>query len=93
MFTKFDIKNIDDNLNENRLIITIEWIMEESKTIFIGLFVILFTILVGTNNAASKYIYWISSITLFSIAAAFSIILVRVIFSPYRLRPVISIVS
>ena len=89
IFTKGVVKDFGDISKNNRLIITMEWIMEGLTMIFIGLLVILITLLGGINNIISIYVYWISSVMLLIMAVVSLLTGARVNFPPYRLCPII----
>ncbi len=55
--------------------------------------IILITILGGTSNPVSVYVYWISSIMLFIMAIVSILTGARINFPPYRLCPIIFTLS
>ena len=83
------IKNFGEISRDNRLIITMEWIMEGLTMIFIGLLIIIITLLGGASNPVSIYVYWISIVMLFIMAIVSLLTGARVNFPPYRLCPII----
>jgi len=83
------IKNFGEISRDNRLIITMEWIMEGLTMIFIGLLLTIITLLGGTSNLISIYVYWISIVMLFIMAIVSLLTGARVNFIPYRLCPII----
>jgi len=93
MFTVGVVKNFGEISKNNRLVITMEWIMEGLLMIFIGLLIVLITILGGASNPVSIYVYWISAIMLFIMAIVSILTGARVNFPPYRLCPIIFTLS
>jgi len=87
------IKNFGEISRDNRLIITMEWIMEGLTMIFIGLLITLITLLGGASNPVSIYVYWISIVMLFIMAIVSLLTGARVNFPPYRMCPIIFSVS
>ena len=93
MFTVGVVKNFGEISKNNRLVITMEWIMEGLLMIFISLLIVLITILGGASNPVSIYVYWISAIMLFIMAIVSILTGARVNFPPYRLCPIIFTLS
>jgi len=89
IFTKGVVKDFGDISKDNKLIITMEWIMEGLLMIFIGLFLLIITLIGGANNVLSMYVYWLCSIMLIIMAVVSLMTGARVNFPPYRLCPVI----
>ena len=56
IFTKGVVNDFGDISKDNKLIITMEWIVEGMALIFIGLLVILVTFLGGTGNIVTFYV-------------------------------------
>ena len=89
IFTKGVVKDFGDISKDNKLIITMEWIMEGLLMIFIGQLVLVITLIGGANNVLSMYVYWLCSIMLIIMAVVSLMTGARVNFPPYRLCPVI----
>lgn len=86
--TRTVVKDFGNISQDNRYIITMEWIVEGVSLIFIGLVVALVT-LFDHSSRASNVVYWTSFIELnvLSIVSLFSGF--KVNFIPFKLCPVI----
>ncbi|MFX1406064.1 MAG: hypothetical protein ACFFC9_03235 [Promethearchaeota archaeon] len=91
--TKNVVKDFGDITEDNKNIITMEWIIEGFTLIFIGLLVILITFLGGVENNVSQYVFLISSIMLFALAVLSLFTGFKVNFIPFKLCPVIFTLS
>jgi hypothetical protein len=93
----FPIKNVVKDFGEisqdNKYIITMEWIIEGMTLIFIGLLVLLIILLDGSGNVLSIYVNIISSTMLFSLAILSIFTGFKVNFIPFKLCPFIFTVS
>ena len=91
--TKNVVRDFGEISQDNKYIITMEWIVEGMALIFIGLLVILVTFLGGTGNIVTFYVNVISSIMLFALAILSLFTGFKVNFIPFKLCPVIFTVS
>lgn len=91
--TKNIVRDFGEISQDNKYIITMEWIVEGMALIFIGLLVILVTFLGGTGNIVTFYVNVISSIMLFALAILSLFTGFKVNFIPFKLCPVIFTVS
>lgn len=87
--TKNVVKNFGEISEDNKNIITMEWIIEGMSLIFIGLLVLLITLLGGIDNGVVIYVNVISSIMLFSLAVVSLLTGFKVNFIVFKLCPVI----
>jgi CHASE2 domain-containing sensor protein len=78
---------------DNKRIILMEWINEGFTLIFIGLLVLIVTIVNKENNKTLKIVYIASSIMLFSMAILSIFTGFNINFIPFKLCPVIFSVS
>lgn len=86
--TKSVVKGFGDISQDNKYIITMEWIVEGVSLIFIGIFVAAVTLFDRTNSLA-RLIYWVCFIELnvLSIVSLFTGF--KINFLPFKLCPVI----
>jgi hypothetical protein len=56
--TKGVVRNFGDMSRDNKLIITMEWVVEGINLAFVGLLVILVTIVAGADDSVSRLVYW-----------------------------------
>jgi hypothetical protein len=91
--TKNVVKDFGEISQDNKLIITMEWIIEGASLIFIGLLVILISFLGGIENKVVIYVNIISSVMLFSLAVISLFTGFKVNFIVFKLCPVIFTVS
>jgi hypothetical protein len=86
--TKSVVKGFGDISQDNKRIITMEWIVEGLSLIFIGTIVAVVTIL-DRNSTLSRSIYWIcfAELNLLSIVSLFTGF--KVNFLPFKLCPII----
>ena len=89
VFTKGVVNDFGDISKDNKLIITMEWIMEGLLMILIGILVLIIVLIGGANNTISLYVYWVCAILLIIMAVVSLLTGARVNFPPYRLCPVI----
>ena len=82
------VKGYGDISQDNKRIITMEWINEGLTLMFIGALNSLIAIFVPIN-LASSIVYWTSSAMLFIMAILSLMTGARINFIPYRLCPVI----
>ena len=90
--TKTVVKDFGEISQDNKWIITMEWVNEGLTLIFIGILNLIITA-VGLQNTISILVYWISAIMLFSMAVLSLFTGARINFIPYRLCPVIFSIS
>ena len=86
MPTKSVVQGFGDISEDNRHIITMEWIIEGVALIMIGVLVVAVS-LVGPVSAVSKAVYVICSIGLLTLAVVSLLTGFRVKFLPFRLCP------
>ncbi|MFX1417965.1 MAG: hypothetical protein ACFE9N_03475 [Promethearchaeota archaeon] len=91
--TKNVVRDFGEISQDNKNIITMEWIIEGMSLIFIGLLVMLITLLGGVSNVVTIYVNIISSIMLFALAVLSLLTGFKVNFIPFKLCPVIFTVS
>ncbi|MFW9827927.1 MAG: hypothetical protein ACFFEY_10060 [Candidatus Thorarchaeota archaeon] len=91
--TKNVVKDFGEISQDNKYIITMEWIIEGMTLIFIGLLVLLITLLGGASNVLSTYVNIISSLMLFALAILSIFTGFKVNFVPFKLCPFIFTVS
>ena len=87
------VKGFGNLSTDNNNIITMEWINEGFTLIFIGLLVIMVTILNRNNNVIAKAMYVISFIMLMSMSVLSLFTGFKIDFLPFRLCPVIFMFS
>jgi len=76
---------------DNQRIITMEWIAEGLTMIFIGLLVLLVTILAGPQNQASRIVYWASAAMLVVMAILTALTGARTSIVPIKICPAVKI--
>jgi hypothetical protein len=74
---------------DNKRIILMEWINEGFTLIFIGLLVLIVTIISKGNSKTLRFVYIASSIMLFSMAILSLLTGFKIDFIPFRLCPII----
>ena len=86
--TKSVVKGFGEISQDNKYIITMEWIVEGVSLIFIGLFVAVVT-WIDRSSTLSGVIYWIcfAELNVFSVVSLFTGF--KVNFLPFKLCPVI----
>ena len=87
IFTKGVVSGFDPISKDNKLVITMEWIAEGLTLIFIGLLVLLITVLEGTDNSVSIFVYRASAVMLIVMAVLSLFTGARISFIPYKLCP------
>jgi hypothetical protein len=87
--TKNVVRDFGEISEDNKNIITMEWIIEGISLIFIGLLVLLISLLGGIGNEVVIYVNVISSIMLFSLALVSLFTGFKVKFIVFKLCPVI----
>lgn len=92
MPTKSVVQGFGDISEDNRHIITMEWIVEGVALILIGVLVVAVS-LIDPVSAVSKAVYFICSIGLLTLAVVSLFTGFRVRFLPFRLCPLIFTVS
>ena len=86
------VENFGDISNDNKLIITMEWIVEGMALIFLGLLTIVVT-WTDTESKVSKRIYLLVICMLFSLTVLSLFTGFRVAFLPFKICPIIFSVS
>jgi hypothetical protein len=84
--TKNVVAGFGEISEDNRQIITMEWIVEGVSLIFIGLLVALITYL-DPNNEISFYVYCLSAAALFALTIVSFFTGYKVNFLPFRMCP------
>jgi hypothetical protein len=87
VFTKGVVSGFNPISKDNKLVITMEWIAEGLTLIFIGLLVLLITVLEGTDNSVSIFTYRASAVMLIVMAILSLFTGARIPFIPYKLCP------
>ncbi|MFW9818245.1 MAG: hypothetical protein ACFFE5_01450 [Candidatus Thorarchaeota archaeon] len=87
--TKNVVRDFGEISEDNKNIITMEWIIEGMSLIFIGLLVLLISLFGGIDNEVVIYVNVISSIMLFSLAVVSLLTGFKVNFFVFKLCPVI----
>lgn len=82
------VKDFGDISSDNKLIITMEWIVEGLALIFLGLLTIIVT-KTGADSKLAKNVYVLIVIMLFSLVIVSLFTGFRIDFIPFRLCPVI----
>jgi len=62
--TKSVVSGFGQTSQDNRRIITMEWIAEGLTLCFVGLLVLFVTVFIGPQNPASNIVYWASAVML-----------------------------
>lgn len=88
--TKSVVKDFGNINDDNKNIITMEWLIEGISLIFVGVLILVVTILDSTN-IISKSIYFLSSIFLIVLAIVSLLTGFKINFLPFKLCPVIFI--
>ena len=91
--TKSVVKGFGDISADNKNILRMEWINEGLSLIFIGILVLLITVLGDPEYISNKIVYIASPCFLFSMAILSFFTGFRVYFLPYKLCPLIFSIS
>lgn len=83
------VKGFGNLSGDNKNIILIEWINEGLTLIFIGLLIVLVTILIKEINTTLKIVYFSSAIMLSSMAVLSLLTGFNIDFLPFKLCPII----
>ena len=87
--TKGVVRNFGEISHDNKLIITMEWVVEGINLAFIGFLVTLVTIAAGADNAVSRLVYWSAAGLLVVMAVWHSLTGARTKALPIKLCPFI----
>jgi hypothetical protein len=87
--TKGVVRNFGDISRDNKLIITMEWVVEGINLAFVGFLVILVTIVAGADDNVSRLVYWSVAGLLVVMAVWHSLTGARTKAIPMKLCPVI----
>ena len=87
--TKSVVKGFGEISDDNTKIITMEWVAEGITLCFIGLIVLLVTIIVGSQNPASILVYRVSAGMLIVMAVWTSITGARTAVVPIKICPLV----
>ena len=91
--TKSIVKGFGDISEDNKQIITMEWIIEGFSLIFIGFLIMAITIIGQFDNLVSITVYWISVVMLICLTILSLLTGFKVNFPPFKLCPVIFITA
>lgn len=87
--TKNVVKGFGEISDDNKKIITLEWIAEGIALCFIGILVILVTAIGGSITNDDQIVYWTSSVALFCLAILTLFTGARTPILPFKLCPAI----
>jgi hypothetical protein len=87
--TKGVVRNFGDISRDNKLIITMEWVVEGINLAFVGFLVALVTIVAGADDSISRLVYWSAAGLLVVLAVWHSLTGARTKAIPMKLCPVI----
>lgn len=90
--TKSIVKGFGEISTDNRRIVTMEWIAEGLTFIFIGVLVLLVTILGESHNSVSLIVYRASTVMLITMAVLTLFTGARIAIVPMRLCPIVKVV-
>ena len=86
--TRNVVKGFGDISQDNKHVITMEWIIEGAALIFIGVLITGVTI-IDSSNQVSEYVYYLSILMMVSLAVISLFTGFKVNFLPYKLCPLI----
>ena len=89
--TKFVVNGFGSISEDNRRIITMEWIAEGLTLVFIGLLVLFITLSGGAQNPASLIVHRVSSVMLIVLAGLSLLTGARTSIVPMKICPLIKI--
>jgi hypothetical protein len=89
--TKSVVSGFGQISRDNKLIITMEWIAEGLTLCFIGLLVLVVTLLAGPANQVSKIVYWASAAMLVVMAILTASTGARTSVIPIKICPAVKI--
>ena len=87
VMTKPVVNGFEPISQDNKRVLTMEWIAEGITLCFVGLLVLLITILEGSQNAVSIFVYRASAVMLIIMAVLSSFTGARTPHIPYKLCP------
>jgi hypothetical protein len=87
--TKNVVNGFEPISQDNKRIITMEWVAAGFAQIFIGLLVFLVTIIAGSGTEPSKIVYWASATALVALAVLGAFTGARTPILPMKLCPII----
>jgi hypothetical protein len=87
--TKGVVRDFGDISQDNKRIITMEWVVEGISLAFVGYLVILVTIAAGADNEVSRLVYWSAAGLLVIMAVWHSLTGARTKAIPMKLCPVV----
>lgn len=87
--TKGVVRGFGDISEDNKLIITMEWVVEGINLAFVGFLVVLVTIVAGADDNVSRLVYWSAAGLLVVMAVWHSLTGARTKAIPMKLCPVI----
>ena len=90
--TKSIVNGFGEISEDNRCIITMEWIADGLTLCFIGLLVISVKILTGPGNIVSTYVYMISALMLLVLAGLSLFTVARTSIVPMKICPIVKLV-
>jgi hypothetical protein len=86
-FTKGIVSGFEPISRDNKLVFTMEWIAEGLTLCFIGMLVLLITVLEGADNSVSIFVYRASAVMLIFMAVLSLLTGARTPNIPYKLCP------
>ncbi len=89
--TKSVVNGFGQISQDNRRIITMEWIAEGLTLCFVGLLVLFITLLAGPRNPASNIVYWASAAMLVVMAILTALTGARTSVVPIKICPAVKI--
>ncbi len=87
--TKNVVKGFGDISEDNKKIITLEWIAEGIALCFIGILAIFITIFGDVTSLTNQLVYWISSATMFGLGILTLLTGARTPIIPFKICPAI----
>jgi len=91
--TKSVVNGFGSISQDNKRIITMEWIAEGLTLCFIGLLVLFVTVFVGPQNQVSNVVYWASAAMLVVMAILTSVTGARTSIIPIKICPAVKIAA
>ena len=89
--TKSVVNGFGEISQDNKLIITMEWISEGLTLCFIGLLVLLVTLLIGPHNPVSNIVFWAAAAMLTVMAILTASTGARTSILPIKICPAVKI--
>ncbi len=93
VMTKPVVKGFEPISQDNKRVLTMEWVAEGVALCFVGLLVLLITIFEGSQNSVSIFVYRASAVMLMVMAILSSFTGARTPHIPYKLCPPIFVTA